>query len=191
MVKVRFDIADEIMRKLTELRQEEEKARRSAFLMEAIRKSVLISNARESGKLSFLRPNKTKFKVFSAPTKDELNEIDRLEAEDLASFHSRVDRELKQVLEQSRQAQARRGAQARHEKSPYAKIKALVMAEYEAHGAELSSDGQPLYKNQQSFIRTMMALHLDVADEQTIRGWIKKSPIVVPHWKTRARKNTI
>ena len=182
MVKIRFDIPDETIRKIHEMLRERDKASKGNVLRDAVREALFFNDAKKAGKHFFI----------GLDTRPEMTRIVGLRGTGpLLDLHARHEKEWEASIEQNKREQARRGAAARHEKSPYASIKVAVIAEYEAHAAELKPDGQPLYKNQQAFIRFMMDRHPTVTDEQTVRGWIKKSPIVVPHWKSRARKTRI
>jgi hypothetical protein len=182
MVKIRFNIPDETIREVHEMLRERDTASKSNVLRHAISEALFFEDAEKAGKHFFI----------GSDTRPEMTQIVGLRGPGpLLDLHAKRAKEWEESIEQKKREQARRGAAARHEKSPYASIKVAVMAEYAAHAAELKPDGQPLYKNQQAFILTMMDRHPKVTDEQTIRGWIKKSPIVVPHWKSRARKTSI
>ncbi|MGF7001262.1 hypothetical protein [Paraburkholderia sp. GAS32] len=98
---------------------------------------------------------------------------------------------LQNALRAERSKVARLGAQALHANSEHAKIKHLVIAEYEKNAAAMKADGRPVYRSKADFVRAMLDKYREIVDPNTISGWIKQSAVVVPHWRTRAEKKKI
>jgi len=96
---------------------------------------------------------------------------------------------LQNAMKAERSKVARLGGQALHAITEHARIKPLVIAEYEKNAAAKKADGRPVYSTKADFIRAMLDDHRDVVkDPGTISRWIKQSAVVVPHWPRAGKK---